>query len=135
MIALILACLIVGDSIAVDLGAEMRGRCSVDAQSGIGSAAIISRVKPSGLVVISSGSNDPRNPKLVSNLEASRVRAGASRVLWIVPQNPVAAVAVLSVAARYDDATVEFEAARDGIHPLRFWPLVRAVKRGLGEAK
>ena len=74
-------CLIAGDSIALDI-ARHAPQCAADAKIGIGSAAIVARVHPAPLVVISAGSNDPDNPRLVRNLTEIRVRAGFSRVVW-----------------------------------------------------
>src|SRR5712675_531166 len=56
------SCLIAGDSIAVEVGRFVP--CTIDAKVGIGSAAIVARVRPATTVVISSGSNDPFNPRL-----------------------------------------------------------------------
>jgi hypothetical protein len=109
-------CLIAGDSIALDVG-RYAPYCATDARIGIGSGAIISRVRPARLVVISAGSNDPDNPRLADNLERMRARAGAARVAWIVPVDPRAAAAVRAVARRRGDALVAFAPARDGVHP------------------
>jgi hypothetical protein len=109
-------CLIAGDSIAVDIGRHAP-QCVTDARIGIGSAAIVARVTPARLVVISAGSNDPDNPRLAKNLEAMRARAGDARVVWIVPVDPRAAAAVMAVARAHGDRAVPFIAARDHVHP------------------
>jgi hypothetical protein len=116
MISALFACLIAGDSIALDLGRAAH-RCAVDAKIGIGSAAIVKRVRPAPLVVVSAGSNDPDNPRLVRNLESMRARAGTGRVIWIVPAHPRAAGAVMTVAREHGDRVVPFVAARDHVHP------------------
>jgi hypothetical protein len=110
------SCLIAGDSIALDVG-RYAPNCALDARIGIGSAAIIARVRPATLVVVSAGSNDPDNPRLVRNLEAMRARAGQGRVVWILPTHPRAAAAMLAVARQHGDAAVPFAAARDNVHP------------------
>ncbi len=109
-------CLVAGDSIAVDVG-RYAPQCATDARIGIGSAAIVARVRPARLVVISAGSNDPDNPRLADNLERMRVRAGAARVVWIVPVDPRAAAAVRAVARKRGDELVTFVPARDRVHP------------------
>jgi hypothetical protein len=75
------------------------------------------RVRPAPLVVISAGSNDPDNPRLVANLTAIRQRAGSSRVVWVLPVNGRAASAVAAVARRSGDRTVAFAPGRDHVHP------------------
>ncbi len=110
------ACLIAGDSIAVDI-AHHAPQCATDAKIGIGSAAIVARVHPAPLVVVSAGSNDPDNPRLVRNLTEIRVRAGFSKVVWVTPINATAALAVAVVARRAGDRTVAFVPARDHVHP------------------
>ena len=110
------SCLIAGDSIALDI-AHYAPQCAADAKIGIGSAAIVARVHPAPLVVISAGSNDPDNPRLVRNLTEIRVRAGFSRVVWVTPVNAAAAAAVAAVARRAGDRTVAFAPGRDQVHP------------------
>jgi hypothetical protein len=109
-------CLIAGDSIALDVAAYAP-HCAVDAKIGIGSAAIVARVRPARTVVISAGSNDPDNPRLAANLAAMRARADTAHVVWIVPVHPRAAVAVIAVAHARGDQVVPFVAARDHVHP------------------
>jgi len=126
-------CAIIGDSIAVgtaaaeSLPASYRLPCFMDAKVGIPSAQIIGRVHDADVVVVSAGSNDPHNPKLVANLEAIRTKI-TGRVLWIVPQDRVAAAAVRSVAAKHSDLIVTFTAGRDGVHPHSYAPIIGAVR-------
>ena len=70
------ACLIAGDSIAVGV-APYLPRCAVNAKVGITSTAIIRRVGAANLLIISAGSNDPRNPRLINNLKSIRAKATA----------------------------------------------------------
>jgi hypothetical protein len=116
MIALALACLIAGDSIALDVAHNAR-RCASNAKIGISSAAVVPRVHPAPLVIISAGSNDPDNPRLERNLTEIRQRAGSSKVVWILPVNGRAAGAVAAVARRSGDRTVAFAPGRDHVHP------------------
>jgi hypothetical protein len=110
-----MSCLVAGDSIALMVAAFVS--CTVDAKVGIGSAAIVARVRPATIVVISAGSNDPRNPRLADNLRAARRKAGDSKVIWIVPALRPAAAAVRAVAAVRGDKSVSFTPGRDGVHP------------------
>jgi hypothetical protein len=126
-----LACFIAGDCIATSpfgLGGQFPA-CGVSARVGASSTAIIPRVPtvPLKWLVISAGSNDPRNPKLEENLEAMRARANADRVVWVVPVHKAAAKAVRAVAAHHDDAVVPFVPGRDGVHPRSYGALARAV--------
>ena len=116
MLAVLLACLIAGDSIALALARDAP-LCAVDAEVGIGSAAVAARVRPVPLVVVSAGSNDPDNPRLVRNLLEIRIRAGVSPVVWVVPADRRAAAAVIAVARLAHDRTVAFVPGRDGVHP------------------
>ena len=106
-----------GDSIAVGLQCEV-----TYAQVGIGSGAAAARWAGRDADVISLGSNDPLNPQLGANLE--RIRRGCKGpVVWIVPRHRRAAAIVREVAARWRDRTLEFEPARDGVHPANYGKL------------
>lgn len=120
------ACLVAGDSIAVGVGQYAPKECTVNAKIGISSTAIISRVSPAKLVVISAGSNDPDNPRLEANLEAIRAKS-PGEYRWIVPQNPKAAAAVLTVARKHGDRTFTFTPARDHVHPKNERALARTI--------
>lgn len=111
-----MSCLIAGDSIALGVSVFLHG-CAVDAQIGIGSAAIIHRVRLADRVIISSGSNDPHNPRLVDNLRASRWHAGDAEVIWIVPAIRTAAEAVRAIGGLRLDRMVTFKPGSDGLHP------------------
>ena len=121
-----LDCLIAGDSIAVGIGQHLR-QCVTNAKVGISSAAVIQRVGNANLLIVSAGSNDPRNPRLEANLKA--IRARADRVIWIVPQNRRAAQVVFSVARFFGDSVVTFTPSRDGIHPKSYGVLAESVRR------
>jgi hypothetical protein len=124
-------CFVVGDSIATrpyGLGGWF-SQCVVAAKIGIPSGSIIPRVPTRHLrwLVISAGSNDPRNPMLPANLRAIRGRARSDKVIWIAPAHPEAAKAVRSVAAEHGDAVVAFVPGRDRVHPMSYSVLARAV--------
>lgn len=121
-------CAIVGDSIAEGLGRISRDRCVTNAKIGIPSYQVVARVPPYVLlVVISSGSNDPDNPKLERNLRAARVRA-TGYVVWILPINVRARNLVLRVAAENNDFTVSFKPAKDNVHPKSYGPIKRTIE-------
>ena len=122
------ACLIAGDSIAVGV-APFLPTCAVNAKIGISSTAIVSRAGAANVLIISAGSNDPRNPRLIENLKVIRAKA-TGRVIWIQPIDPVAAAAVRGVAAIHGDHIVTFSPAPDRVHPAsdkRLADRVRAV--------
>jgi len=131
-------CYIEGDSIAVGtataegLSAKYRPTdCKMDAKIGISSTAIIARAHDAELVVISAGSNDPTNPKLVDNLETIRAKA-THKVLWIVPAvSAVAADAVKKVAAEHGDDTISFTPGGDHTHPRTYAPIIAQVQADL----
>ena len=77
--------LLAGDSIADGLSAFIPG-CVVNARKGLPSGDIIDCVKDADVVILSAGSNDPHNPRLVENLKAMRSKV-KGRVIWIVPTN------------------------------------------------
>lgn len=120
-------CLVAGDSIAVDVATRFP-QCQVDAKIGVGSANIIGRVKNRDVVVISAGSNDPDNPKLVSNLERMRAKVTGT-VIWIAPVDATAYLAVWTVAKRHGDKVVSFVPGRDHVHPKNLSPLVEQIKK------
>jgi hypothetical protein len=131
MMALLLPCLVIGDSIAVGVAAQLQD-CQAVARVGASSSAIV-RMKASasgGTAIISAGSNDAKNPKLEENLELIRRRAGAVRTVWIAPRHPKARTVVMHVAARHGDAVVDLAAlpSRDGIHPAGYGRVARLVR-------
>lgn len=120
---------IIGDSIAVGTGAAV-GKVPnsiVDAKVGINAKAILDRVHDAARVVISAGSNDPHNPRLVDYLLEIRA-AITGRVLWIVPVDKVAALTVRAVASSYGDETEAFTPGPDNVHPRSYAPLADRVK-------
>jgi hypothetical protein len=126
-------CYVIGDSIAVGSAQAVR-ECRVDAKIGISSTAIASRGHDAKLVVISSGSNDPGNPRLKQNLELVRSKA-RGRVLWIVPVDKTAADAVRAVAARHGDGAITFSAAKDNVHPRSYGPIAAQIRSELKSLK
>ena len=119
-------CHIAGDSIAYGLGQVMR-ECSVDARVSLQATAIVARVRDGAVVIVSAGSNAPRDPALAENLRAIRSRA-TGRVIWISPIDHVAARTVREVAAERGDAVVTFEANADRVHPRSYRAIAEKVR-------
>jgi len=120
-------CLIAGDSIAVGVASYLP-KCTVNAKIGISSTAIVGRAGNANVLVVSAGSNDPHNPRLVDNLKHIRAKA-SGRVIWIQPIDHVAAAAVRSVAALHGDQIVTFSPAGDHVHPASDKALADRIRR------
>jgi lysophospholipase L1-like esterase len=116
-----MACLIVGDSIALGIHSHAPG-CRALAHKGWSSARWQDHYRTTQLdadrVLISLGSNDGRGDTL-ARIEAVRAHVKAQQVIWVVPAcNARAAAAVLALARRYGDGVVRIGAlSPDGIHP------------------
>jgi hypothetical protein len=117
-----LDCLILGDSIAVGV-AQFRPECGVHAKVGINSRNWVDKNITKDLVantvVISLGSNDPKNMKTINELFALRQVVGAKQVYWIVPAvNVEAQEAVKIVADKFEDKILFIpQLSKDKIHP------------------
>jgi lysophospholipase L1-like esterase len=117
-----LDCLILGDSIAVGVG-QFRPECEVHAKVGINSRNWVDRNITKDLaaktVVISLGSNDPKNMKTLKELFTLRQVVEAKRVYWIVPAvNAEAQEAVKIVADKFEDKILFIpQLSKDKIHP------------------
>ena len=120
---------LVGDSIAANVAPYM-SECLSDALGGIPSADVITRVHSAEVLIVSAGSNDPDNPRLVDNLKAIRTKA-TGRVVWISPMNKTAALAVRRVAILHGDPIVHFEPGPDGNHPLSYEILAAELRKFL----
>ena len=114
-------CAYIGDSIAVGLE-QLDTKCAVYARVGASSEFITRNYRNADAedyVVISMGSNDPGNPELMENAERLRRNISASRVIWILPYNRVAAGDIAIVARQFGDSVVDLRPVptRDGVHP------------------
>jgi hypothetical protein len=123
-------CVAVGDSIAVGIG--QAAHCSINAKVGASSSYIAQHTYSSdkGVAVISAGSNDPDNPKLMSNLHAVRAKIKARRVVWILPYNRKAAEAARAVAVQHGDAYIDLRGfrTRDGVHPSSYSAVAKKIQ-------
>lgn len=117
-------CVAVGDSIAVGTGQAMG--CEIRAHVGWSSRKIVNLANGvrSELCVISAGSNDPNNPKLLLNLKTIRGKIDCVKVIWIQPINKKAASAVRS-ARKNGDSIVTFLPSKDNVHPKNYSALAK----------
>lgn len=117
-------CVAVGDSIAVGTGQAMG--CEVRAHVGWSSSKIVNLANgvKAELCVISAGSNDPNNPKLLLNLKTIRGKIDCVKVVWIQPINKKAATAVRN-AKRNGDSLVTFSPSKDNVHPKNYNALAK----------
>ena len=126
------ACAIIGDSIALALATQIGG-CLVDAKIGISSAAIAWRVHAANTVIVAAGSNDPFSKHLRDNLERIRGLAtleGAKKIIWILPANEAGPV-VMAVAVTHADPFIRFKAGHDGLHPASDEALAADVRKAM----
>ena len=123
-------CIAVGDSIAVGTGQAMH--CTVRAHVGWSSSKIVtlSNGVKAELCIISAGSNDPKNPKLIVNLKKIRNNLDCNKVVWIKPINSTAANAV-SAAKKGNDSVVSFTPSKDKVHPKSYSTLANSIKKVL----
>lgn len=119
-----MACLIIGDSLAVGVG-QFRPDCETVAKVGITSQTYLAtRFPPQGVsadtVVISLGVNDGDTSGTQDNLESLRARINARTVYWLLPglKEDVRRM-ILQVAGSYNDHFIDTrpEAGRDHLHP------------------
>jgi hypothetical protein len=131
------SCGVVGDSVAVGLGAALRP-CSVSARVGLSSLNAASRVRQNdGWVIVALGSNDfPRGisaaQRRLSDMNVrralSRIEAVAGkRAIVIVPANGGRA-AVESWISSHGLRSLYFSAGSDGIHPKSYRELARRIR-------
>jgi hypothetical protein len=111
-------CIAIGDSIAVGTGKALS--CEVRAHVGWPSSKIINLANgaKAELCIISAGSNDPNNPKLLLNLKTIRGKIDCVKVVWILPVNPKASSTVRKAAA--GDKVVSFTPGKDNVHPKNY---------------
>ena len=129
-------CGILGDSIALGIALAHPG-CDTSAKVGRSTHAILAHQLPQqqhyGYVVISAGSNNPRDPALRTQLCRIRATVKADKVVWIEPLNSALARSMVrEIAAQHGDSTQSFTRSRDGVHPRSYSALWALVKRRLG---
>ena len=125
-------CLVLGDSIAVGVGQNLP-TCETIAKVGLSSSQVLASVKKvsKDLVVVSVGSNDPRNPELLRNVRALRAKLDAKYVIWLLPYDRSAAGAVREVASSYRDYLLDLRNydTNDGVHPKNYKELAKELTK------
>lgn len=140
----LIGCQLVGDSITEGLvpyfkecrpyGKEIkRDWQSESTRVGAGSAEIIGFAKKGfETTILSSGTNDFRNPRLRANLETVRKLVGG-KVVWIISQYGQAASIERDVARKYGDRIVTFQGGKGGemarIHPASYKTLAADIRK------
>ena len=123
-------CLVLGDSIAVGVGQNLP-TCEVIAKVGLSSSQVLASVKKvsKDLVVVSVGSNDPRNPELLRNVRALRAKLDAKYVIWLLPYDRSAAGVIEQVAGTYRDYLLDLRnySTNDGVHPKNYKELAKEL--------
>ena len=125
--AIMLECLILGDSLAVGVG-QVRTECVTRAKSGISSYDYMNRhiLHTQGntqakTIIISLGSNDTAKINTFEELDSLRQLVDANRVYWIVPNiKEDKRRAVLAVADKYKDFVIDarqHDTSPDQVHP------------------
>jgi hypothetical protein len=127
-----LECLVLGDSIAVGVGQNLP-QCEVIAKVGLSSSQVLASVKAvsKDLVVVSVGSNDPRNPELLRNVRALRAKLDAKYVIWLLPYDRSAAGAIEQVAGSYRDYILDLRnySTNDGVHPKNYKDVAKELTK------
>jgi hypothetical protein len=120
-----MACLIIGDSIALGLSSVLKG-CAVIAKVGVSSGWILAHAYGGNFntVYISSGSNDPYNHSLTQNLINTKNRYPNSKHIWIAPVNSNARNAVYQAAS--GEKVITFVPGSDNVHPRSYASLIGA---------
>jgi len=131
-------CLILGDSIGLGtaraVNALYAARCDVRAAERANADQILRwQIPPKryGASVFAIGSNDAASPDLTKKLRNIRARIIARRVIWLLPYDRQRATIVSSVAATYNDETLDLLRfpTRDRIHPSSYHLVARALLR------
>ena len=130
IVSLLVSTLILGDSIAEDLGKY--AHLPYSAKSGISSCRILRDYIPPkhyDRVIVSAGSNDPPG-RCVEAIRAAVVqRVRPSVIQWVVPAVPGARGHVLAVARSHGDWVLWFTAGRDHVHPRSYKEITKQMEK------
>lgn len=116
-----MGCFVLGDSIAIGVGAVLHTECVTIAEKGIGSTVYMQRIPVlsiGDLVVLSIGANDRTDD--IDMLRCIRASLKGTRVVWLMPAKPsFVRFAIGSVATEYGDKIVDTSpwVGPDGLHP------------------
>jgi hypothetical protein len=143
---------VVGDSIALGVGgslARLSGGAGVSQLATVGafSGGVLASVQKSPNIqnarfaIISVGTNDIQGGRgnieqLKSNSEKLRTALAAKAYLWILPYDRAARAAILSVALKNGDQTLDLIdfATKDNIHPVDYNAVARSIRGSLSIA-
>ncbi len=121
----LVACVFVGDSIAVGIG-NYRPECETVAKVGITSGRYIQTMmmhQTAEVAVISLGVNDDPSMPTLENLRTVRAEVSARQVVWIIPNvREYARSAIRQVAAENGDQTLDLRRYESLIAPDRIHP-------------
>jgi len=127
-----LECLVLGDSIAVGVGQNLP-QCETIAKVGLSSSQVLASVKAvsKDIVVVSVGSNDPKNPELLRNVRALRAKINAKYVVWLLPYDRSASGVINQVANSNRDFVVNLRdyTTKDGVHPTNYKILAKELAK------
>ena len=127
-------CLVIGDSLAVELAKAMRRQgtiCDVAARKGATAKQIdaMAPMKHYSVAYISAGSNDPKAVRLEDDVRMLRSHIKAPKVVWILPYNRIAARSVSANAFESGGFIVDVAwwPTLDGLHPLDYTGLATMI--------
>jgi hypothetical protein len=122
---ILVACVFLGDSIAVGIG-NYRPECETVAKVGITSGRYIQTMlvnQTADVAVISLGVNDDPSMPTLENLRTVRAEVSARQVVWIIPNvRDYARNAIRQVAAENSDQTLDLRRYESLIAPDRIHP-------------
>lgn len=129
-------CLVIGDSLAVGLGAALKAQgrvCDVVAANGLTAWQIAMRApqRRYGIAFVSAGSNNPKNPHLEDDLRTLRSYVRAPKLVWVLPYDRTAAKAVSANAGETGGLVVDaaWWPTADGVHPMEYRAMARLIVR------
>ena len=101
-------CVVIGDTIAYNLGIPLA--CEVRAAPSMTSSHIIniSGGAYHTYCIISAGKYDYWNPFLNRNLASIRNQSSCKYYVWVIPNNSIAAIAVVNEAQKHHDITIPY---------------------------
>lgn len=123
-----MACLIIGDSIAVGLAAALSAShpsfCDVRASEGARVRAIIEMIPARRYrwTIVSAGSNDQQSRVVAADLARLRRTLRTDRIIWVYPRSAPEAWAIYWLAMQKGDRTVNLNRlpSSDGVHPNNY---------------
>jgi hypothetical protein len=139
-----LRCLVLGDSLAVGMGAALGlvspTNCDLVAKGGARAEQVARMAMPDrhySVAIISIGSNDAPGTALARAARRVRLRTRSDRIVWILPYERQRAALVAALGIQRGDRIVDAARFRsaDGLHPSSYFELARILthnKQGNG---